>query len=84
MKNKKEWETKSLEWIHKVREEIDEEIRRQGVTPAQWVRDRGKINVERLCKKMGLQNYTIVTERVKRHVYERNRAKGSSKEIGGR
>ena len=84
MKSKKEWETKSLEWIHKVRGEIDEEIKKQGVTPAQWVRDRGKINVELLCKKMGLQNYTIVTEGVKRHIYECDRANGNMKEIGGR
>jgi hypothetical protein len=45
MKNKKEWETKSLEWIHKVRERIDEEITRQGVSPAKWIRDRGKIDI---------------------------------------
>ena len=69
MKNKKEWETKSLEWIHKVREQIDEEISMQHVTPAQWVRGRGKIDVESLCKKLGLQNCTIVEERVKPRLY---------------
>lgn len=68
MKNKKEWETKSLEMIHKVREEIDEEIRKQGITPAQWIRARGKIDVERLCQKLGLKNYKIVKDRVKARV----------------
>ena len=34
MKNEKKWETKSLEWIHKVREEIDAEIKEKGMTPA--------------------------------------------------
>lgn len=62
MKNKKEWETKSLEWIHKVREEIDEEIKKKGMTPAEWVRVRGKIDVELLCQKLGLKNVTIVKE----------------------
>lgn len=84
MKNKKEWETKSLEWIHQVREKIDEEIRGQGVSPAQWVRGRGKINVELLCKRMGLQNYTIVTNRVKPHMHERDRAQKSSRGMGQR
>jgi hypothetical protein len=62
MKNKKEWETKSLEWIHKVREEIDEEIKKKGMTPAEWVRARGKIDVELLCQKLGLKNVIIVKE----------------------
>jgi len=53
MKNSKESETKSLQWIHKVREQIDEEIKRKGLVPAQWVRGRGKIDVESLCKKLG-------------------------------
>jgi len=70
MKNKKEWETKSLELIHKVREEIDEEIGRQGITPAQWIRARGKIDVEDLCKKLGLKNYKIGIDRVKGRVYD--------------
>jgi len=65
MKNRKEWETKSLEMIHKVREEIDEEISRRGITPAQWIKARGKIGVERLCQKLGLKNYKIVKDRVK-------------------
>ena len=68
MKNKKEWETKSLEMIHKVREEIDEEIIRQGITPAQWIRARGKIDIERLCQELGLKNYRIVKDRVKSRV----------------
>jgi hypothetical protein len=62
MKNEKEWETKSLEWIHKVREEIDEEIKKEGMTPAQWVKTRGKTDVEQLCHKMGLRNVTIIRE----------------------
>ncbi len=65
MKNKKEWETRSLEMIHKVREEIDEEISRQGITPAQWIKARGKIDIERLCRELGLKNYKIVKERIK-------------------
>ena len=68
MKNKKEWETESLEMIHKVREKIDEEISRQGISPAQWIRDRGKIDVERLCQKLGLKNYRIVKDKVKAQV----------------
>ena len=68
MKNKIEWETKSLEMIHKVRQKIDEEISRQGISSAQWVRARGKIDVERLCQKLGLKNYKIVKDRVKAQV----------------
>ena len=68
MKNKIEWETKSLEMIHKVRQRIDEEISRQGISPAQWVRDQGKIDVERLCQKLGLKNYKIVKDRIKARV----------------
>jgi hypothetical protein len=64
MKNKKEWETKSLGLIHKVREEIDAEISRQGIAPAQWIKDRGRIDVETLCEKLGLKNYTILIDRV--------------------
>ena len=60
MKNSKEWETKSLEWIHKVREEIDEEIRRKGVTLAQWLKARGKSDLNSLCQRLGLKNFTIV------------------------
>jgi hypothetical protein len=80
MKNRKKWETKSLQWIHKVREQIDEEIRRQSVTPAQWVRGRGKIDVESLCKKFGLQNCTIVKDRVKPRSYEHERTIGFVRE----
>jgi hypothetical protein len=59
MKSEK-WETKSLEWIHKVREEIDEEIKRKGMTPAQWAKARGKVNIKELCKKMDLRDITII------------------------
>jgi hypothetical protein len=60
MVNKKEWETKSLEWIHKAREEIDEEIKKKRMTPAEWVRARGKIDLRKLCNKMGLTKVTII------------------------
>jgi hypothetical protein len=60
MGNKQEWETKSLEWIHRVREEIDEEIKKEGMTPAEWVKARGKIDVKKLCHKMGLTKVTII------------------------
>jgi hypothetical protein len=63
MKNKKEWETKSLDWIHKVREEIDKEIRSKGMTPAQCIKARGKIDIEQLCEKMGLKNVVIVNNK---------------------
>lgn len=82
MKNKKEWETKSLQWIHKVREQIDEEISRRNVTPAQWVRERGKIDVESLCKKFGLQNYKIVKDRGKLRFYESERTMEFVREKG--
>jgi hypothetical protein len=62
MKSEKEWETKSLEWIHKVRQKIDEEIKKKGMTPAQWIKARGKIDVEQLCHKMGIKNVTIIRE----------------------
>jgi hypothetical protein len=65
MKNKKEWETKSLEVIHKVRQEIDEEISREGISPAQWIRTRGKVDVEKLCQRLGLKNCRIVKEGVR-------------------
>jgi hypothetical protein len=54
--------------IHRVREEIDEEISRQDISPAQWIRARGKIDVERLCQKLGLKNYRIVKDKVKAQV----------------
>ena len=60
MKNEREWETKSLEWIHRVRKEIDEEINKKIMTPSQWIKSRGRINVEFLCQSMGLKNFTIV------------------------
>ena len=84
MENKKEWETKSLELIHKVREEIDEEIRRQGVTPAQWIRARGKINVEDLCKKLGLKNYTIRIDSVDGRGYSDEGPQTKRQEVGHR
>jgi len=63
MKNTKMWETNSLEWIHKVREELDEEITRKGLTPTQWIKTREKIDIESLCHKLGLKNCTIVNDR---------------------
>jgi hypothetical protein len=62
MRSEKEWETRSLEWIHKVRQEIDEEIRKKGVTPSQWIKTRGKMDVEQLCHKMGLRKVTLIRE----------------------
>jgi hypothetical protein len=84
MKNKKEWETKSLELIHKVREEIDKEIRGQGVTPAQWIRARGKIDVEELCKKLGLKNYTIRIDSVDGRGYSEESPHRKREEVGHR
>lgn len=62
---KKAWETKSLEWIHRVREEIDREIMEKGMTPAQWIKARGNIDVEQVCHKLGLKNFTILKDKVK-------------------
>lgn len=59
MKSKGEWETKSLEWIHQVREEIDSEIQEKGLSPTQWIKGRGVINVEGLCKALGLSNVKV-------------------------
>ncbi|MFQ6067600.1 MAG: hypothetical protein ACE5K3_10040 [bacterium] len=59
MKNKKEWETKSLEWIHRVREEMDREIQKTGLSPAQWIKERGIVDVERICKSLGLNNVKV-------------------------
>ena len=65
MKNKKEWETRSLEWIHKVREEIDKDIREKGMTPSQWIKSRKRVDVNKLCKKLGLTKVTIIEDRVR-------------------
>jgi hypothetical protein len=62
MKNEKKWETKSPEWIHRVRQTIDEEIKQEGMTPAQWIRRRGKIDIKQSCHKMRLRNVTIISE----------------------
>ncbi len=63
MKSEKKWETESLEWIHKVRQEIDEEIQRKGMTPSQWIRKKGEMDIEELCHKMGLRNVTIISQK---------------------
>lgn len=55
-----EWETKSLEWIHKVREEMDKEIQREGFTLAEWVKSRERIDVAAICREMGLRNFKIL------------------------
>lgn len=65
MGNNKQWETKFLECIHQVREEIDKEIKETGMTPGQWIKARGKIDVERLCHKLGLKNFTIVKDKLR-------------------
>ena len=59
MKSKKEWETESLEWIHKIREEMDEDIRQKGISPAQWIKERGTIDVKKLCKSLNLNNVKV-------------------------
>jgi len=61
MKNKNEWETKSLEWIHNVRKEIDKKIQSKGLTPSQWIKQRGKIDISRLCKSLGLNKIKIIS-----------------------
>jgi len=63
MKTKKGWETESLEWIYKVRTDIDEEIRIRGMTPEEWIKSRSPVDLESLCRKLGLQNYEIEKER---------------------
>ena len=57
MKNK--WETKSLEWIHKVRQEIDSEIQKQGLTLAEWVKKKESVDIATMCKRMGLKRFKI-------------------------
>ena len=59
MNNKKKWETRSLEWIHNVRENMDNEIKKKKVTLAQWVRTKAKIDCEELRKKFGLIQCTV-------------------------
>lgn len=63
MKTKKGWETESLEWIHKVRADIDEEIRKKGMTPEEWIKSRSPADLESLCRKLGLRNYEIEKEK---------------------
>ena len=76
MNNNKMWETNSLKWIHKVREEIDEEITRNGITPTQWIKARGKIDVESLCHKLGLKDFKIVKDKGRVFLNEYNYKKG--------
>lgn len=59
MDNKVEWETRSLQWIHQVREEMDREIREKDITPSQWVKSRGDIDISQLCQNLGLNNFTV-------------------------
>ena len=65
MKSESRWETKSLEWIHQVREEIDGEIQKKGLSPAQWIKERGVVDVERLSKSLGLNNVKVAQEKRK-------------------
>jgi len=67
MADKREWETESLEWIHKVREEIDQEIRKKGITLGQWVKEKSVIDLENLCRKHGLKKFVIV-EKIKKEL----------------
>ena len=59
MKNKTKWETNSLEWIHQVRKEMDEEIQAKGITVGQWIKSRKKADIDSLCRKLGLTNLQI-------------------------
>ena len=59
------WETKSLKWIHEVREKMLEEIEKKGMTPVEWLRSRKEIDLESLCKRLGLNNYTIAKKKSK-------------------
>ena len=65
MEDKREWETKSLEWIHKVREDIDQEIRKKGITLRQWLGERGEIDLEDICRRLGFKKFVIV-EKIKK------------------
>jgi hypothetical protein len=60
MKNDKEWETRSLEWIHKVRADLEQEITGEGISISQWMRARGEVDDEKICKRLGLKNLKIV------------------------
>jgi len=73
MKNKIKWETKSLKWIHKVREEMDKEIRKTGMTLSEWIKARGKIDLVFLCQKLGLKNVTIVEDNPKVKVFRKGK-----------
>lgn len=75
MKNKKQWETKSLKWIHEVREDIDREIVEKGMTPAQWIKSRGEIDIESLCQRLGLKKFRIVKKNGKKHETEDDKEK---------
>jgi len=48
-----------------VREEMDKEIRGKGMTPAEWIKSRGVIDTALLCKKLGLENCTIVKDKAR-------------------
>jgi len=77
MNSTKMWETNSLEWIHKVREEIDEEIKRKGITPTQWIKTRGTIDMESLCHKLGFKKFTIVKDKGRMFPKENSYKKGT-------
>lgn len=59
MKSKNKWESESLEWIHQVRKEMEEEIQAKGLTISQWIKSRKEADVSSLCRKLGLKNYQI-------------------------
>lgn len=65
MDDRPAWETRSLEWIHQVRTEIDREIRTQGVSPADWVKARATRDVETLCRELGLTAAIVVKPHTK-------------------
>jgi len=76
MKNKTKWETKSLEWIHQVRKEMDEEIQAKGMTVGQWIKSRKEADVNSLCRKLGLTNLQTgftVREKAGKYSFKRKR-----------
>ena len=53
--SKIKWETRSLEWIHDVREEFEREMTDKGMTIGEWLRSREKIDIDAICKKYDLK-----------------------------
>lgn len=60
MKDKHSWESESLEWIHKVRGKVANELKQKRLTLSQWLRSREKPDIKEQCRRLGLTNITIV------------------------